>query len=315
MRKYVYKLLFFFSPFIVFFFVFEIIIGDYTLSALSPVYKKVNDYLAIKKGNKILVFGNSHADNAIVESFSPYVFNLSNQGQDIKHDLFLLNLLKNDIKNVTLIVLTFSYFSFEYSEEKIWPYRVKDYFDAKSIKPENNPINFKNWLFDNSKLINHNVSIFQIVKHYYRKIATKEEMKYSKKQSVEDDELLIDAKNRAIPVHLKYYNSPHETIMNYLDELINIVSDKNVIAVIPPYHHYYNKFFPKERLRSFYLTISYIKENYNIKVLNYSKDSRFTGKNNLFLNSDHLNIVGASKFTQILLNDLHRMLKNKHQCL
>jgi len=202
-------MLFFSVPLILFFFGAELLLDDSLLTGSSKIYKKVYEYLKNTDDVRILVFGNSHGDNAISDDFRPYVFNLSNQGQDLKYDWFLFDFI-GDIEKLDCVVLTLSFFSFEYSEDKIWPYRVKDYMDLHSLKPTRNILHFKNWLYDNSDIINHNMSTNHLVNYikntFFQKTEQNKKEKYENINSHKKRVTLIfDAKKKGSSESVKIF--------------------------------------------------------------------------------------------------------------
>lgn len=313
------KIIVFMIPLVFVFLALEFLLDDSALYSSSAVYKKVSDYLRMKKNVRILVFGSSHADNAISDDYRPYVFNMANQGQDLKYDLFLLDLIE-DINNVEVVVLTFSYFSFEYSENKVWPYRVRDYLDAQSLRPAKSLFKFDDWLYDYSDLINYNMSFNRIITYYYKRIRSSRNNQRSVSHSGEiasasdrrnQKDLNVDAENRAIRVHSGYYNTSFEVIAQHIDEMINkcLLSKKKIVAVVPPFHRAYNTRLSAERVKTFRQRMDWIHREYDICILDYSHDPRFTEEDSLFVNCDHLNRVGAKKFTEILIKDIIQVTK------
>lgn len=308
------KIIIFMIPLVFVFLALEFLLDDSALYSSSAVYEKVSDYLEMKKNVRILVFGSSHADNVISDDYRPYVFNMANQGQDLKYDLFLLDLIE-DINSVEVVVLTFSYFSFEYSEDKVWPYRVRDYLDAQSLRPAKNLFKFDDWLYDHSDLINYNMSFNRIITYYCKRIFSSRNNQKSLSHSGEiasapdrknQKDLDEDAENRAIRVHSGYYNTSFEVIAQHIDKMINkcLLSKKKVVAVVPPFHRAYNTRISAERVKTFRQRMDWIHREYDICVLDYSHDPRFAEEDSLFVNCDHLNRVGARKFTEILIKDI-----------
>lgn len=321
MKTLILKTTIFLSPLILTFLIMEFLVDNSVLYSSSKVYSTVSDYLEMKENVRILVFGSSHADNAISEDYRPYVFNMANQGQDLKYDLFLLDIIE-DINNVEVVVLTFSYFSFEYSEDKVWPYRVRDYLDAQSLRPAKSLFKLDDWLYDHSDLINHNMSFNRIITYYCKRILTPR----NKKRNLSDlrkttfaagnrnqkvSNLDEDAENRAIRVHSSYYNTSFEVIAQHIDEMINkcLLSKKKVVAVVPPFHRAYNTRLSAERVKTFRQRMDWIHREYDICILDYSHDRRFAEEDSLFVNCDHLNRVGAKKFTEILIKDIIQVIK------
>lgn len=60
-------------------------------------------------------------------------------------------------------------------------------------------------------------------------------------------------------------------------------------------------------MEKFKQEINKISEGNNIPYLNYSHSNQFQSKVDLFLDTDHLNLVGREKFTKVLIDDLKQI--------
>jgi len=311
MKKFNLRILLFTAPLVFIFLLAEFIFDDSLLAGSSRIFKKVHEYLENKNDVRILVFGNSHGDNAISEDFEPDIFNLANQGQDLKYDWFLFDFI-GDIDKVDFVVLTLSFFSFEYSEDKIWPYQVKDYMDLHTLNPTGNILQFRRWVYDNSILINHTMSTNNLVNYIKKKYFRKPEKKkknikkgridFQKKRKT----LIQDAERRAVPTQLKYFNAPFKTNQAYINHFIKKCQQakKHLVLMVPPFHSTLIDRFDPVKLNDFYEKMSQLENEHNLPVFDYSKDVRFLNNDAYFLNSDHLNKEGARYFTEIFLGDL-----------
>jgi hypothetical protein len=86
-----------------------------------------------------------------------------------------------------------------------------------------------------------------------------------------------------------------------------------VILVTMPVHHlFYENINPRE-MDMITQTVHELSTKYSFVYIDYLKDSRFGEQD--FVNVDHLNNVGAEKFTKILNMDIHRLLDNKYLVL
>jgi len=297
-------------PIVLVFFGAELLLDESLLTGSSKIFEKVYEFFIHKDDVRILVFGNSHGDNAVSDEFRPYVFNLANQGQDLKYDWFLFDFI-GSIDKVDLVVLSLSFFSFEYSEDKIWPYRVKDYMDLHTLNPTGNILRFKRWVYDNSDLINYNMSSNNLVnyikKKYFRKSENtknekNESINYQKKRKT----LIQDAERRAVPTQLKYFNSSLKINQKYINNFLKKCQQakKNLVLMVPPFHSTLIDRFDQKKLNDFYEKMNQLGKEHNLFVFDYSRDVRFLNNDIYFLNSDHLNKKGARYFTEIFLGDL-----------
>ena len=62
-----------------------------------------------------------------------------------------------------------------------------------------------------------------------------------------------------------------------------------------------------------YAVVRDICERNNIPLLEYENDIRFVGKRNLFYDGSHLNDDGARYYTQLLAQDVKRILQDQHK--
>ena len=89
-------------------------------------------------------------------------------------------------------------------------------------------------------------------------------------------------------------------------------NEKRIILIITPYYQTYWDYVKSEEdvFLRVYNVISKIAEEYLIEFIDYSDDSRFSTNANYFIDSDHLNSLGARLFTEILINDLTLFTNN-----
>lgn len=90
----------------------------------------------------------------------------------------------------------------------------------------------------------------------------------------------------------------------YLDELFSALKERNIQAVfitLPSLNSYYNN-LNAERYARMQNEIQALSRKYGLEYGNYLKDERFTADD--FTDSDHLNTRGAEKFSRILKNEI-----------
>jgi len=83
----------------------------------------------------------------------------------------------------------------------------------------------------------------------------------------------------------------------------------NVILVSTPTHKSYYRNIDPELTKIIENTLSPILTQYMIKFYDYSKDNRFVDDD--FYNCDHLNVIGADKFSRILDNEVLNEIKGR----
>ena len=92
-------------------------------------YKLKYDYIQSNNidSMQLAILGSSHTEEGVVaQDLSINGFNFASSGQDLYHDLFILNKIQNS-KNLRYIVVPISYFTFYYSiknKEPTRPYLI-----------------------------------------------------------------------------------------------------------------------------------------------------------------------------------------------
>ena len=100
----------------------------------------------------------------------------------------------------------------------------------------------------------------------------------------------------------------HEAV-EALYKMIDICREIGAVPVFitMPYLHEYTDAVHEHDPQffiDFHSIIDEVRKNTGVKYYDYSEDKRFSNEYKLFFNSDHLNIKGAKKFTQILLHEV-----------
>jgi lysophospholipase L1-like esterase len=101
---------------------------------------------------------------------------------------------------------------------------------------------------------------------------------------------------------IKEKNIPEN--IKYLETLIEKLQSKNVrpVLVTTPVYHTYSDNIDKKNYDLMQKNVNDLVKKYNIKYFNYFTDNRFIDKD--FITSDHLNEMGAEKFSKILDKDI-----------
>lgn len=117
-----------------------------------------------------------------------------------------------------------------------------------------------------------------------------------------------DAK-AAIVRHITSWQSDGTYVLNQqntdcLLRIIAICKDSGIIPVLvtTPFLREYNDLVPEEFLKVQRAYLNTLAKEYCIPYLDFSQDSRFVDRHDLFINSDHLNNAGGLLFTDILLS-------------
>lgn len=86
----------------------------------------------------------------------------------------------------------------------------------------------------------------------------------------------------------------------YVEELIVELKKRNITPVIitPPVLETYSKFVNKEKVKRNTEIVNRICKKYNCRYFDYFSDKRFVQSD--FCDNDHLNVVGAEKFSRVI---------------
>jgi len=259
-----------------------------------------------KKASKIevLILGSSHAYYGIDPNhFTFKAFNLANVSQSLDIDAELLTKEVNALPKLRYVVLPISYFSLKSrlaqgSEKWRMPYYYTYY---------NLPIPIISFLKGEPCLLVQSddfSSLFYTVIAYY--LQGENELK------ITDDSLGFysyrDSKGRkvdfladgleAVKRHSKKISSPDEQYPQLL-KIVKITQQHNIklVILIPPASKYYYSHLPEAEISRIRSKLEELQENYaHIRYFDFLEDSTYSI--NDFQDSDHLNVIGAEKFSK-----------------
>jgi len=118
--------------------------------------------------------------------------------------------------------------------------------------------------------------------------------------SMDHGKLIKNAETRA-KYYLDVYSKKNEQeSLALLRESAQSLKDKGVIYILisAPVTKYYRSHFPKAHLESLSENLEKLSTELKVPYYNFSDDEAFVDTD--FTNSDHLNIKGATKFTNVL---------------
>ncbi len=265
--------------------------------------RNIPNSFQVKKNNfnqsnyEVVFFGSSHIYRGVNPKFINLPsFNFANVSQSIDQDFKIYQkFIKNS--NPKIIVIPHSYMSFykqlKNSKEN-WRLKnyaiyynifeginLKNYFEIFSMSIEKNYQRLLNYYFKNEYKICANNGY-----GYWNKNMNKVNIKESKK---------------AVERHTKFLKSDSLELDSDLNNWLKLLNSKNtkIVFLTTPCHKiYFNQLNP-ERWRRDSIYIQNIKNKYkNIWELNFLKSPSFS--NSEFKDSNHLNNVGAIKFSKIL---------------
>lgn len=296
----------FFIPFILvvggFGFVFQryIVETDILNDTTSGQYK-INRILNPRNTDEIPMFGSSRMKEIVMPSIlGKRYFNYGIEGTGANVNLFFLTQELKKVKSGPILInFDLEGLNYDLGELDSYLYNI----DYSSVQ---------NLLQKEDKYYYH----IDILKYYgfYKKYM----LDYVSKLSKNSKGTLIDrgallyypssTKSQQVHIGIKtgskiyFKNSPE--LLSLLKSLILAHPERMFIYVIPPYHtSYINNFSNENTALKFF---SYLRSFKNVRVLNYS---RIVYPDNHFMDSKHLNYIGALKFSKTLRDTLDRMEK------
>jgi hypothetical protein len=300
MKKFFFKTLFFIGPLMLLLVYIDIGLNK----VINSFNYKKSSLEATLDSIEVLVTGSSQAAYGInPEFFHKKVFNLGTPSQSLFYDTRLVLKYMDRIPALKYVIINVSYFSFDYQvvdgTEKWRDFYYSQFWKIKY--PEVNSFDIRNY----SKIALYGPdSSFLYWIHGFKVNLAKQ---WSKNGFLRMDTLgnslnISDALGyRRVQAH-NYSNAERNFQQNSrnLDLLIKTLKRKNIIPVIvtPPVFLTYSKFINKKKWSKIQVEIKDICSMYNINYYDYSTDSRFVKHD--FLDNDHLNFIGAEKFSRIL---------------
>lgn len=303
MKKLFFKLLLF-SPILLF-----LIYLEYNLSGIQNSYSYKRNCLEKQIDSiEVLVLGSSQTAYGVNPIyFSKKGYNLANISQTLYYDAQLTLKYIDRMPNLKKVVITISYFSFgEQIHDGVEAWRDYCYYQFWDIKyPEIQNLDLGKY----SKIFlytpklsflyftqNFNVNLIEGLHQngYLFNDTTLNELNISDQLGYQR----VRAHNLAFNENRITENKTD------LEILVNELNKRNIIPVIitPPVYVTYSKYTNKENLKRNQETVRSICERYQCKYFNYFTDERFVKSD--FYDNDHLNFIGASKFSKIINNEI-----------
>ena len=266
------------------------------------IYKHKINHLKFSGNISILICGDSHTECAINDSIIKNTINISNISE---HYLYTYNVLKLILKNNTqikTIILGCSFHSLGKNYDKVIYKNDKDLEMYSKYLPLLDNESILEILTKNQlDLIKSSVGIFSetinsIVKNFktYQDYPFIGKYYSSKKNNLNDTTI-----RSAIIRHYYQKNGKIQDFysfsqIKYLNKIVNLCLKKNIklILINTPISNEYYKKIPSKFISNYYSTISGLS-----KRIEFWDFHSLKLENNCYGDGDHLNYVGANKFT------------------
>lgn len=256
---------------------------------------KLNEFLK-KSKIEFLITGLSYAEVGINAEEFPYsAFNFALSSQDLYYDYHLTKYLlsydsvKNHIKKLCICI---SYYAFDYDLSSILQNsRIHRYY--YELGKTNRYDNILHLRLCHSLYKKNNYEEDYINYHHY-KLNT-----VLNKESIKEEE--------AIAMKQAQMNYPDTVKENKIlfDQYLKLLKEHNiepVIVILPTSKYYHRQFANQYQKNKFYNIMNEFQQKYSFKVLDYFDSREFADQD--FWDTSHLNKKGASKFTNILKEEL-----------
>lgn len=281
---------------------------EYNLSYVVNSYNKQRTHLERQLDSiEILVLGDSHASIGInPDSFVRKGFNLSNVGQDFYYDAQLMYKYLDRLKKLKTVIISVSDFSF-------W-YRLSD-------SPENFRVSLYNWFWDippespkfdwgqHSKILLYSprASLQYTLQGFHVDLVPNRTASGWEPPTSEGYWRFVTnemGENRSALRRSQVHKHNFEPNLATLTALVKNLDKRKIqmVFVIPPTHQTYYTYSNKEWHDETAVVITRLANQYHSKWFDYFKDDRFVTED--FYDPDHLNRLGAQKFSEILDRDI-----------
>ena len=273
----------------------------------------------------IVSLGSSHGKFGL-SLWGKNQMNLALEEQGMYYNLKLFEKYESKIKKEAIVIIPLSIFTFYDSsikEEVEKDERYKNYINLLEKEDINKSLGKNEYfLMRNFSIIYPPERIKDFFEYLEKMSKEKRKVKQKiiyggKKYSKEQIKKMALETAKMYSNRLSYKNSNYG--LKLTKELLKKIDKKEgkVVFIIVPLVRDYMEEMEKTENKIFekavYKNIEKINKELSKKVLflDYSKDKRFIDNLEYFMDDDHLNEKGAKYFTEILLNDIEKRLKDK----
>jgi hypothetical protein len=312
MKKFLKNFLCFLLPLILFFL------------CLETRIRQIPTYLSLKKGfletqlDEIEVLSTGHSyGNAVNPNFlDRKSFNLFNDAEDLYFNIKVIEKYMEKMPQLKAVLLPISYFSLDYRlEHGPWAWRAPFYKFIFNIPPSDPFSNLNPGYYSQTIAYGWREVLSFIGSNFTDKM---ENIMHSDGWREVGLVGLIEGKEslRAGQQSIEYLDSiikkPENLAFNLplLKSFIEKCKNKNIEVILftpPAFHSYYDSINP-EKYQQMQDEINWLTLKYKIAYFNFLKDARFNAPD--FHSIDHVNNLGAEKFSRILNEIINDVLDN-----
>lgn len=301
MKKFIKNIIIFSLPIII-----VIVFIEISLRKIPNDYSYKKEYLD-QYSNKIevLYLGNSHTYFGINPEFlNQKEFNAAHISQSVDFDLEILNKYKNEWKNLKTIVLPIDYFSlYESLTNGAEEWRVKNYKIYYGIDSRGK-------LSDRFELLNgkFDKNIYRTFKYWTvnRNDITCNKLGWGTTYNSSGNKNLEETGKTAALRHTASDNSGLNKQIKALNEILFFAKERNIKVILftSPVYKTYTENLNLLQLNTTMNVINQLKKkNADLRYFSFLNDKSFVKKD--FYDADHLNEIGAKKFTLKMDSIIH----------
>ena len=313
MKKFIIRTLLFLAPILIIGIVLEVSIRN-----IPNDYKYKKEYLDANAGQiETLILGSSETFRGVnPDYFSSNAFNAANNAQSLEYDYKILEMYKDNLKNLKTLIIPISYPTY--------------YFNLKSSKGSKR-IKYYNIYFGMTSsfdLTEYSEVLSNKIKYTYRNF-----VKYyihgntlincsklgwtdyeEEEKSNLDDTGVKTANMHSMNINTDSAEKDFEENVSYLESIIQwaAANDVEVILFTPPAYKSYTEALNPEQIRITIETSEDMASKYdNCVYLNKMTDPNFDIED--FYDANHLSGIGAQKLTLLLDKKQAELLNNKSE--
>ena len=300
MRRFITKLAVFLAPILI-----MVVVVEYRLRSVPNDYMTKRAYLERSIDRiQILVVGSSHAERGVLpQRLGAPAFSIAYGSQDVYYDNKILSAYLPRAKNLKLVLVPMSLFSFWGKlDESVEAWRTSYYYHFWGIPPASRRLS----LADYSLIALYGIpETRRLLWNGFRPTHPIEidEAGGDTRLRVTNLKTVMDA---SVPLERHSAMKPENIAENrrYFEEMLDALKARGIRAVLfttPCFRTYYEKMSP-EVYRLMQDEVQRLRQKYGLDYYNYLTDPRFGVED--FSDSDHLSTKGAEKFTEILRDEV-----------
>lgn len=287
---------------------FALLVGECIISTSSNSYRYKHNWM-LENGSEVemLIMGSSHSYYGIhPQKLSSRSFNLANVSQNFEYDFLLLKNYENRLHNLRTVILPVSYcslFDVPFEDGNEWWYAInyKKYMDV-DVHSDVSKYNF-----ELSKMSVYSGRLMNIISG--KGLPLCDSLGFGLGYTLSDRPYTWreDAYSTVERHTAANWNALDENVY-FLRSIMALCREHswNIILVTLPASHYYYNSLDSAQMGKMYQIIESVQRDFpDVKYFDFLKSDEFGDDD--FFDCDHLNSIGAEKFSKILKEEIANM--------